>query len=242
MAFDGQCNANVRLVRLAMDLCSPHAFTSAPSFNSATTSRSFVTKRSVCAVVPRVMRTQPSHPGSAERSRTNIPRCRIAATNSRCRSPILISTKFASLGHHRNTHPGEFLLQSHPPRLHLRNVVRDEAIVRKRLGQRRERDRIHAVRRRHPPHHRHLLTRSGENSDAQPRQSVRLGKRACHKQITQRANIAASPSGHGNSKYASSTSSAASGAALAIFSNCSREAIPPVGLFGLATAISLSQA
>ena len=88
MPLDGQRHANVGFVGLAMDLRPPHAFTSAPSFSSATTSRSAASSLSVCAVVPRVMRTHPSHPGSAERSRTNIPRCRIAATNSRCRSPI----------------------------------------------------------------------------------------------------------------------------------------------------------
>src|SRR5664279_562636 len=61
--------------------------------------------RSICSRVPTVTRTQPSHPGSAERSRTSIPRCFMACTNSLCLLPICVSTKFAWLGHHFTPSP-----------------------------------------------------------------------------------------------------------------------------------------
>src|SRR5208283_4708727 len=95
--FDRQHNANVGFIGLAMNAGAPHAVTSVPSFSSASTSRNVAINRSVCSVVPMVMRTHPSQPGSAERSRTRMPRCRIAATNSRWRSPMLSSRKLAWL-------------------------------------------------------------------------------------------------------------------------------------------------
>src|SRR5271165_4339509 len=98
VAFDGQRNANVGFIGLAMNAGAPHAATSAPSFRSAATSRKAAISRSVCSAVPIVMRTQPSQPGSAERLRTRMPRCRIAATNSRWRWPTFSSRKLARLG------------------------------------------------------------------------------------------------------------------------------------------------
>src|SRR5271166_5791864 len=82
-AFDGERNANVGLVRLAVNVSAPHAVTSLPSFSSSATSRRAVIRRFVCSVVPTVMRTHPSQPGSLDRSRTSIPRVRMATTNSR---------------------------------------------------------------------------------------------------------------------------------------------------------------
>src|SRR3974390_31563 len=98
--LDRQRHTNVRFVGLAVELRPPHACTSVLGFNSASTSHNAASNLSICSTPPIVMRTQPSHPGSAERSRTKIPRCRIAEPNSGWRSPIFISTKFASLGHH----------------------------------------------------------------------------------------------------------------------------------------------
>src|SRR5271166_5994435 len=97
VAFDGQRDANVGFFGLAMNAGVPHAVTSVPSCSSAVTSRKAAISRSVCSAVPIVMRTHPSQPGSAERLRTRMPRCRIAATNSRWRSPILSSRKLAWL-------------------------------------------------------------------------------------------------------------------------------------------------
>src|SRR5215467_9270023 len=96
-ALDGESDEDIGFVGFAVDLRLPHTCTSTLSFSSLATSRSAASNQSVCVAVPRVIRTQPSHPGSLDLSRTNIPRCLIAATKSQCRSPILISTKFASL-------------------------------------------------------------------------------------------------------------------------------------------------
>src|SRR5450631_419662 len=68
--------------------------------------------RPICSRVPTVTRTQPSHPGSAERSRTSTPRRCIARTNSLCLLPICVSTKFAWLGHHLTPNPSRPLMNA----------------------------------------------------------------------------------------------------------------------------------
>src|SRR5882762_7669080 len=87
-AIDVQREVDAGLVGVALDASLPHAMTSGLILSSARTWRSAVSSCSVCASEPRVMRTQPSQPGSEERSRTRIPRSFIAVTNAACFDPI----------------------------------------------------------------------------------------------------------------------------------------------------------
>src|SRR5258708_2239640 len=97
-AIDVQRKVDASLVGVALDASLPHATTSGVILSSAKTSRSAAKSCSVCASEPRVMRTQPSQPGSEERSRTRIPRSFMAATNAACFEPIWANTKLAWLG------------------------------------------------------------------------------------------------------------------------------------------------
>src|SRR3984885_8910081 len=71
-------NPNLGFRGLAVQLSFPHALTSLDSLSFPTTSRSAPIRIRVGSYDPRVSRTQPSHPGSALRSRTRIPRVRKA--------------------------------------------------------------------------------------------------------------------------------------------------------------------
>src|SRR5258708_32133526 len=68
-----------------------HPISSSEAFNASC-------PRVTCSSTPIVIRTTPSQPGSVDRSRSNTPCLRIAATNSLCFGPIFISKKFAALG------------------------------------------------------------------------------------------------------------------------------------------------
>src|ERR1700735_2912528 len=76
--FNGERNPNLGFRGLAVEFSFPHALTSLDSPSFPTTSRSAPIRIRVGSYDPRVSRTQPSHPGSAFRSRTRIPRVRKA--------------------------------------------------------------------------------------------------------------------------------------------------------------------
>ena len=108
-ALDGQLDGDARLRGLAIDhrrACGRHRVTSFSlarwssrllSFAMPPKSRSAPLPRLlICSRVPMVMRTQPSHPGSSERSRTSTPRALACAAQTRmCSRPISTRMKFA---------------------------------------------------------------------------------------------------------------------------------------------------
>src|SRR5581483_2344900 len=97
-AFEHQSHADIGFRCSALDLGPPHALAPCFATNCGATSRRTVMSCVVCASVPMVMRTQPSQPASALRSRTRMPRLLSASTNWRGRSPAWTSMKFAWLG------------------------------------------------------------------------------------------------------------------------------------------------
>ena len=74
----------------------------------------------------------------------------------------------------------ECLLQRSPAAPYLGYVAFDIFLIPKRLRQHGQSDRIHVVGRCDATHHGHLPRIAGENTDAETRQSVGLGKGARH--------------------------------------------------------------
>src|SRR5579872_2164246 len=101
-AFDRQRNLNLRFLAHSLDMSLSHARDAPCAIpNSSCVCRNALSKLSACSRGPRVMRTHPSHPRSADRSLTRIPRCRINSTNREASAddcPARINTKFARLG------------------------------------------------------------------------------------------------------------------------------------------------
>src|SRR3954470_18920063 len=91
-------NFDVGLFRLAMNLGFPHFATFSCKPICSKTVGNVAINRALCSAAPTVMRTQSLQPGSFERSRTKMPRSRMALTNGLFTAPKYISTKFARLG------------------------------------------------------------------------------------------------------------------------------------------------
>ena len=75
------------------------------------------------------------------------------------------------------------MLQSFTAALHFADIMFDVVLISKRLGQHRQRNRIHVVRRSDAAHHRHLRRISGENPDAKTCQSISLRECSRHEEI-----------------------------------------------------------
>src|SRR3954469_4526772 len=87
-SFERQLQADRRFAGVALDYRAAH-----------TTSSSAAMARCVSSTIPAVMRMQPSHPISAERSRTITPRAARARTMSGAAGPTRARMKLAVLGH-----------------------------------------------------------------------------------------------------------------------------------------------
>src|SRR5271169_169033 len=101
--FNRQPQVYFCLRRLAIDACYPlfrHAESPVHSISLRLSSIA-CTPRCICSRVAIVIRTQPSHPGSADRSRTSTPRPRMARQNSAWSGPMYVKTKFASEDQYR---------------------------------------------------------------------------------------------------------------------------------------------
>src|SRR3982074_1539818 len=77
----------------------------------------------------------------------------------------------------------EFLLQNRTVQAYFRGVTLDIIPVRKSFGQYRQSSRIHVVRRRDAADHRHLLSISCEDADAQTRQPISFGESPGYKKV-----------------------------------------------------------
>ena len=189
MAFDGEREPNVGLVGFAMDARPPHAVTSRSQLQLG---HNFAKRRQ------QPLRLLAGSEGDAH-------------TTVASRIGRAVAHQYPTLSHSRHelampladphqheirlarppgdAQPCQLVLQLRAAGLHLGHIAGDILAVRQRRRQRQQRHRIHAIWRRHSPHHRHLLSRSGEDANAQARQPVCLRERSRHKQIGQRSNV-----------------------------------------------------
>ena len=98
MTFQRKRDADFGFVGLAMNACASHAVTSRPSSSSQRDLLQRGNKPGGLRVAPDRDAHTAFATGIAERSRTRMPRCRMAITNSRCFRPMRTSRKLAWLG------------------------------------------------------------------------------------------------------------------------------------------------
>jgi hypothetical protein len=147
MAFNRQRESNVCFVRLAVNFRPPHTFTSAaPSFSYTNTSRDTDSSRSVCAIVPRVMRTALT----SRISRAFSPQ---DPTLSHSRYEFAVTLADLQEYEVRLARPPsdprlrQCLLQERSPRFHLRDIIRQKLSFRQRFRKRGQPEPIYTVQR-----------------------------------------------------------------------------------------------